>query len=63
LIEGVVEGNRMTMSSILLCLLMKIIRLAIKPSLISRCHPKTKGGVGNLFERISLRRYHLVKAI
>jgi hypothetical protein len=44
---GVDEGNSMIMSSTWLCLLMKIIRLDMKPSMISRYHPKTNGGVGN----------------
>jgi hypothetical protein len=36
---GVDEGSSMIMSSIWLCLLMKIIRLAIKSCLTSRYHP------------------------
>jgi hypothetical protein len=43
---GVDEGDSMIMSNAGLGLLMKIIRLVIKPSLISRYHPKTKCGVG-----------------
>jgi hypothetical protein len=60
---GVDEGNSMTMSSIWLCLLMKIVRLAIKPSLISRYHPKTKCGVEVQLKHIPIRDNHLVKAI
>jgi hypothetical protein len=37
--------------------MMKIIRLVIKPSLISRYHPKTKCGVGVQLKHISFRRY------
>jgi hypothetical protein len=42
---GVDEGNSMIMSSAWFCLLIKIIRLVMKPSLISRYHPKIKCGV------------------
>jgi hypothetical protein len=53
---GVDEGNSMTMSSTRLCLLIKIIRLDMKPSLISRSHPKTKCGGGVPLKHISIRR-------
>jgi uncharacterized protein YijF (DUF1287 family) len=53
LVEGVDEGNKMD----LLCLLMKLIWLDMKPSMISRYHPETKWGVGVQLINISHRRY------
>jgi hypothetical protein len=41
--EGVDEGNKMIMPSTWLCLLVKAIRLALKPNVISRYHPQPSG--------------------
>jgi hypothetical protein len=40
---GVYEGNKMIMSSTWLCLLEKVIRVALKPNVISRYHPQPSG--------------------
>jgi hypothetical protein len=53
---GVDEGKSMIMSSTRLCLLIKIIRLDMKPSLLSRYHPKIKCGIGVPLKHISIRR-------
>jgi hypothetical protein len=58
---GVDEGDSMIISSIWLCLLMKIIRFVIKPSLISRYHPKTKCGVELNLSISQLGDSHLIK--
>jgi hypothetical protein len=54
---GVDEGNSMIMSSTWLSLVMKIIRLVMKPSLISRYHPKTHSGEGNQLDYISTNKH------
>jgi hypothetical protein len=54
---GVDEGNSMIMPGIWLCLLRKINRLDMKPSMISRYHPRTKCGVEVQLKHISIRRW------
>jgi hypothetical protein len=40
---GVFEGNKMIMPSTWLCLLEKVIRVALKSNVISRYHPQSSG--------------------